>query len=558
MHFVQQSHSPHEKVEEVQPICTLGCICTLPVPKWECVLESLQGTAGQTLTLLSFCKTPVTQARGQGMGGGRGGRFGTGRGMGGGRGGYGGGRAPPRAQGWEPVDRSKQACVFFAQGKCTKGEACPFSHSNPAEGGYNQASVSAPPSQPQAAPGGRFQPLSAGRPLAHMPAARDGDAPQTEIQAAVPGGTNGVKISSLGLSGKGRGVASSSVAERSGPGLSSNQIVTVGGGTAGPAAVVGGAGKASFTTGRNGQQARGAASYDQRRETPGHTGIIALPDGGFVTRKRAAELQLGRDDRSATEPRHVRQRDSREQGRAQERNPASRSGNGGVAPGGRVSIMDRLGPAKQSPERPSTRVRVVAPNRLRPEVPGQPLQKREEPRQHTTPLDRPVLQTSSPSPLPRSRVQSSARFTRRTESGRGDGVSALQVTRPTAATQQQKSPTLDFKIPTLDEIKSRKAKAEGAAPEAAKKREGRPDTMEKDGQGYAGSKERKPDTTTSSNQSGTAVVSVALTPHSSGSPVAAEVQTPVVGPAPTPAPTAVQSHPPQLDAEDMDEFSEWL
>lgn len=504
------------------------------------------GSAEQKLHSDFVAYFSVTQARGQGMGGGRGGRFGTGRGMGGGRGGFGGGRGPPRAQGWETVDRSKQACVFFAQGKCTKGDACSFSHSNPAEGGVNQAPVSAP----QGVPGGQ---VPAGPPLARMPAARDANASQTEVRAAVAEESNGVNINSAGFPGKGRGAASASVAV-----LSSNQVGAFGGGTTGPAAVVGGAGKTSYVTGRNGQHP--ASSLDQRQETPGHTGIIALPDGGFVTRKRAAELQLGRDERSETEPRQVRQRDDREHGRAQERRPALRSGNRGVTPGGRVSIMDRLGPAKQSPERESTRARVVAPAMPRPEVPGQQVRRREEPRQHSTPVERPVLQPSSPTPLPRSRVQSSARLTHRAESGRGDGVSASQVARPTTVAQQQKPSALDFKIPTLDEIKSRKAKAEGAAPEAAKRREGRPGNVAKGGQLYAGSTERwKHGSTTSANRSEAAVDPDVLTPHSSAPAVAAEVQTPVAEPAPAPAHApAVQSDPPQLDAEDMDEFSEWL
>lgn len=495
------------------------------------------------------------------MGGGRGSRFGTGRGMGGGWGGFGGGRGPPRPQGWETVDRSMQACVFFAQGKCTKGEACPFSHSKPTEGGYNQAPVSAPASQPLAAPGGRLQPVPAGPPLARTPATRDGDAhaPQTEVTAPAAVRTNGVIISSAGFSGGGRGLASASVTERNG-GLSSSQGSAFGGGTTGPAAVVGGAGPTSYMTGRTGQQARVPVSLDKRQDTPGQAGIIALPDGGFVTRKRAAELQLGRDEDSAAEPRQVRQRDGREHGRAQERRPALRLGNGSATPGGRVSIMDRLGPAKQSPERASARARVVAPTRPRPEVPRQPVRKREEPRQHTTPVERPVLQTSSPSLLPTSRVQSSVRLTRRTESGRGDGAS--QASRPTAGTQRQKSSGLDFKIPTLDEIKSRKAKAEAAAPEAAKRREMRAGTTAKGSPGYADSKEREPDTTTVANQSIAAIVSDPLTSRSSAPAAAAEVQTPVVEPAPAaflaPAPTPAQSDPPQLDAEDMDEFSEWL
>ena len=471
------------------------------------------------------------------MVGGRGGRFGAGRGISGGRGGFGGGRGPPRAQGWETVDRSKQACVFFAQGKCTKGEACPFSHSKPAEGSYNQAPVSAPPLQPSAAPGGRLQPVQAVPPLAH--------APQAQVTAAAAVGTNGVKISSAGFSAKGRGLASASVMERKEPELPSSQGGPFSGGTSGTAAVVGSTGKTSYMIGRNGQEARVAASLDKRQETLGQTGIIALPDGGFVTRKRAAELQLGREERSAVEHRQVRQRDGREHGKAQERRPV-RMGNGSATPGGRLSIMDRLGPAKHSPERASVRARVVAPTRARPEVPGQPVWKLEEP------VERAVLQTSSPLPLPRPRVQSSVRLTRRTESGRGDGISASQVTRPTPATQQQKSSALDFKIPTLDEIKSRKAKAEGAAPAAPKKREGRPETTAKGSPGFAGSTERGPNTTTAVKRSEAAAVLDTQTSRSSAPAVAAEAQVPVVEPvlAPNPAP--------QLDAEDMDEFSEWL
>lgn len=490
------------------------------------------------------------------MGGGRGGRFGSGRGSGGR--GFVGGRAPPRAQGWETVDRSKQACVFFAQGKCTKGDACPFSHATSAIGGVSQPVVGHTPEraavaegqvQPTAAdtPLSRLPPAAADPPLSRIPVGHNGDRPRTEASASER--TNGVSIGSTGLSSQGGALASASVAGRNGPGPSSNQDDAFGGGTfaTGPAAAVLSTTKTHLTD-RNGQT-RATASLNQRQETQGHAGIIALPDGGFVTRKRAAELQLGRDERCVTKPRQSRQRNDREQGRAQERRSALLSGNRGSPPSGRVSIMDRLGPAKQATERAPTKERIVGPVRTRPEVPGQQARKRELLRQHTS-VERPMVLTPSPSLLPRSRALGSTRPTRRAEGGRGDGVSTSPVARLTTMPQQQKSTALDFKIPTLDEIKSRKAKAEGP-PEAAKKREERSEHMSKVGQGLSANKDTKPDRAASGSFSRAAVSTAVESPLISTAVASAEVHISAPGP-------AVMSNPPQLDAEDMDEFSEWL
>lgn len=503
------------------------------------------------------------QARGQGIGGGRGGRFGGGRGMGVGRGGF-GGRAAGRGQGWEAVDRSKQACVFFAQGKCTKGDACPFSHANPAEGSVNQAPVSGQPPQPETTPVGRLPPAAIGPPPTRMTTGHNGVVPRTEINA--PAGTNGVRLGgSAGFSAQRGNPASAAAAGQNGA-TSFDQ----GGGAfaVSPAVVVGGASKATGGSG----QARVSASSNRHQEASGHTGIIALPDGGFVTRKRAAELQLGRNEVPETDARQVRQRDGREQSRTQERRPELMAGGSrGAQPGGRVSILHRLGPAKPAPERAAperaapTRTRAVAPTRARPEVPVLEARKREGPRQHATPAERQVAQDSSVSSLPRSRGLASALPTRRTESGRSDGVSTSPVARPSGLTQHQKhkkSTALDFKIPTLDEIKSRKAKAEGAT-----KREGKSNDVVKSDRDYAGSKESKPDPITSaSGFSHSAVVPDVPTSHSSAPagtaeaqpPVEVQTPVPVQTPAPAPAPAAHISDPPQLDAEDMAEFSEWL
>lgn len=100
--------------------------------------------------------------------------------------------------------------------------------------------------------------------------------------------------------------------------------------------------------------------------------------------------------------------------------------------------------------------------------------------------------------------------------------------------------TLDFKITSLGEIKSRKAKAEVAEARGAALREAQKAGVKpQSGKGLA----------TVKGNSFEEATNVAFTT------VAKEVPTPAPTPAPVPA---VPVDPPQLDAEDMDEFSEWL
>lgn len=471
------------------------------------------------------------------MSGGRGGRFGGGRGMAAGRGGFGGGRGGPRSQGWETVDRSKQTCVFFVQGKCTKGDACPFSHAIPSEGGVSQAAEANHPPQRAAVPVGRPQPPAMDSSPAPVPAARNDSVPQTKTSASEA--SRGGETEAMGIPGQSLASVRVSGAGREEARSFSRRVGAFGDGAskADPALAVASAGM-TYVTARNGQ-AHATSSSDQRQGAPG---IIVLPDGGLVTRKRAAELQLRKDERGDAEARNVRQRDGREQGRAQERRPTS--GSRGVLPVGRVPILDRLGPVTQASDTAPTTERIVAPARIRREAPTLQARKREEPRPHVTPVERPGLQPSSSSSLPRSRVMASALPTRRTGGGRGaDGDSTSAIARP-AEVAQRKSSALDFKIPTLDEIKSRKAKAEVAAPRVATKRD----------QALSASNGEKPMTATPA-----APAAVEEAPTSPNSVVATTVGVQPSLPLPAPAPTpTVQSDPPQLDAEDMDEFSEWL
>lgn len=472
------------------------------------------------------------------MGGGRGGRFGGGRGMAAGRGGFGGGRGGPRSQGWETVDRSKQTCVFFVQGKCTKGDACPFSHAIPSEGGVSQAAEANHPPQSAVVPEGRPQPPAMDSSPAPVPAARKDSVQQTKTSASEA--TQGGVMNAMRIPGQSSASVRVSGTGREEAGSFPRRVGAFGDGAskADPTLAVASAGKA-YVTARNGQ-ARATSSSDQRQEAPG---IIVLPDGGLVTRKRAAELQLRKDERGDAGARNVRQLDGREQGRAQERRPVA-SGSRGVLPVGRVPILDRLGPMKQASDTGPTTERIVAPARIRREAPTLQARKREEPRPHIAPVERPGLQPSSSSSLPRSRVMASALPTRRTGAGwGGDSDSTSAIARP-AAMAQRKSSALDFKIPTLDEIKSRKAKAEVVAPRVATKRD----------QTLSASNGEKPMTATPAAPA--AVEEAPTAPNSVVSTTVGE-QPSLPLPAPAPTPT-VQSDPPQLDAEDMDEFSEWL
>ena len=359
------------------------------------------------------------QARGHGAGGARGGRFATGRGMGGGRGVFAGGRGGSRPQAWEATDRSKMPCVFFAQGKCAKGDACPFSHATPAEGSNHQEADPVNPPQRAALPDGRVRP-GPGQPFAHTPTGRDDILPQSEQLG--PDRINGVGIGRPSHSGHGEDLLRTSALRRSEPEPPRHQDSKFRGAplTTDSPAVFGAGGKAYVggpsrhlpvqaavrtmkpstettaacsnmhrpATGHQQRdlflgghdQARTAAPLQQREKAPSQAGIIALSDGGFVTRKRAAELQLLKDDRSEAEPRRVRPRDGREQVRAQEPRPRPGMPESWAAPpGGKLSILDRLGPAKQSSASAPARERAVGPVQSRPGVPGPPFRAREDP-----------------------------------------------------------------------------------------------------------------------------------------------------------------------------------
>ncbi|CAM9199301.1 unnamed protein product [Laminaria digitata] len=506
-----------------------------------------------------FCKDaancsfqhPASGARGHGAGGARGGRFATGRGMGGGRGAFAGGRGGLRPQAWEAVDRSKQSCVFFAQGKCAKGDACPFSHGTPAEGGNHQEADPVNPAQRAAVPDGRVR-AGPGQPFARGPAGRDDTLPQSEQLGSDR--TNGAIIDRPSHATHGEDLPRTSAVRRSEPEPPRHQDSKFRGAplSTGPPAVFGAGGKAfrDLFQGRH-DQARTATPLQQREKAPSQAGIIALSDGGFVTRKRAAELQLLKDDHSGAEPRRVRPRDGREQVRAQEPRPGMPESRA-APPGGKLSILDRLGPVKQAPASAPARERAVGPVQTRPDVPGPPFRAREEPprQHHSEPADRP---RNSLQPLSRPQGLGAARPTRRTEGGKGDSVSTGKGLPARQNVQHKPVPAkldfkmqhkpapakLDFKITSLGEIKSRKAKAEvtgaGVALREAQNTAGEP----KSGRGLATVKGSSFETAAASGFSAA---------------VTQEVQ----APAPAPSAPAVPFDPPQLDAEDMDEFSEWL
>lgn len=341
--------------------------------------------------------------------------------MGGGRGVFAGGRGGSRPQAWEAADRSKQPCVFFAQDKCVKGDACPFSHATPAEGGNHQEANPVNPPQRAAVPDARVRP-GPGQPFAHAPAGRDDTLPHTEQLG--PDRTNDVGIGRPSHSGHGEDLQHTSALRRSDPGPPRHQDSKFRSAplTTGSPAMFGAGGKA-YVGGPSRQlpvqaavrtmkpstetsaassnmhkpgtghqqrdlfqgghdQARSASPLQQREKASSQAGIIALSDGGFVTRKRAAELQLLKDDRSEAEPRRVRPRDGRGQVRAQDPRPGM-SESRGVPPGGKLSILDRLGPAQQSPASAPARERAVGPVQSRPGIPGLPFRAREDPpRQH--------------------------------------------------------------------------------------------------------------------------------------------------------------------------------
>lgn len=551
----------------------------------------------------------VFQGRGHGPSGGRGGRFTGGRGMGGGRGGA-------RAQAWDAVDRSKQLCVFFAQGKCTKGDKCPFSHTTSVEG-VSQAAEPADTIQRAQIAGAQVRPTEQGSRSSapaisnsETPVAprsdrdrthgtgidqnsdvkrtaaprRTGEAPPPRQSSTFRGapltsgppvvyGSNGKQY----MMGPDGAVPLEAVIRT----LDAGQ----GGGTSSPVAPSSPVQEQQHGTSHGSRDRSGAASAKHTADSPpGQTGIITLPDGGFVTRKRAAELQLLRGG-PGKELRRARPREGRVQEKSQQRGRGLPDGRGSPLDS-RVSIMDRLGPAKKAQDKIPPRERPAAFANIRPEerravpvgirqdAPVPPPLKQEEPRHRSRQLGQPrnSLQMSAPSPLSRSQGLGATRPERGQESARRSGVSSLQgqvvkltterkptERKPTERKPTERKPTerkpierkpierkpterkpavLNFKVTTLDEIKSRKAKAEAAVVQASTNAKG---------------------TSAGGERINVPLERVTRDVDSETPAVVEDAQTsvPHIDPVSIIAPV-IHSSPPQLDAADMDEFGEWL
>lgn len=438
--------------------------------------------------------------------------------MSGTRGAFTGGRGSSRAP-LEAVDRSKQSCVFFAQGKCTKGDACPFSHASPLNDATGQAvsrGIGPDNEQKRAGIQGEYTKPVSEQPFEAISIGRNDDMHE-QIKDGQANGTVAF-----------RGAAVRSNEERapgmqmSGANLSPPTDVEVGPGpfSAGPPVVIGGDGK-TYVVGPEGlvpldavMRTMASTSKENSTSTPsstppnpttaqphqrstlndsndrarvtvasnpsqpqtlekasGKSGIITLPDGGFVTRKRAAKMKLLDDVYGEKDFKCVRERNAQEQSVRHERRLEKTEGRATVQAGGRPSIMDRLGPAKQPPGTATSAEKVVAPPRTRSEAPGQPAKMREEPRQPSTLVDRlrDGSQVNRPFPLSRPKSLGTARPTRRLDESAGQTALPRKptVARPTV---NHNTASLDFKVPTLDEIKSRKRKAEKARVEETAKK----------------------------------------------------------------------------------------
>lgn len=529
--------------------------------------------------------------------------------MGAGRGAFAGGRGSSRPSPWDAIDRSAQPCVFFAQEMCTKGDSCPFSHA--AAGSGNDSNG---------------QRISQESDTSHTLPRGDTLAVRVQTQAD----TNVVSVAETPHGEKHLNQVLDSA--QTGNGLPNQDGVVGSVSSSGGPPLVKGSDGAMYVIGPDGPVAldavvrtmgvgRGTSAAppdlpkqsalpekresiyqgtsDQRRASgilrpaqetakksdnalvlntpdraPTQGGVIALADGGFITRKRAAEMQL-RDDSSDRRVRQIRQREVGDQEKSREHQggvPETRS----VATGSsRGSIMDRLGPARPTQGRTPIADRATAPARLARPTQGRipptvragalgparqqhigvptaekapnPVRirteagKREEKRQHNAPPpDRVKIssQTFVSSALSIPQVLGTTRQTQRSGGGRGDGGSVIKGLG--TSTPTSKSSALDFKVPTLDEIKSRKAKAARGTVKATivtpqdktrEKPEGR-------------SMEEKSDMARKDMES------PAQGPSSPAPPLPG-----VTMPSPGAAAPPIE---PQLHAADMDEFSEWL
>lgn len=566
--------------------------------------------------------------------------------MGGGRVAFAGGRGSSRAFPWEAIDRSVQHCIFFAQGKCTKGDLCPFSHACPDLGISGGAQRSTDTSS-----------LSHLLQRTEMPTVQESTV-NTLSGCGHSGVVDGSALSKMGPSR--RHAAFGSIPNAGGPPF----VVGPDGATyvIGPDGPVfldtvvriadSGRANGAFAVpakpltpverqdsmyhgnddrGRGSAISRPSEKVATKLDTSGAVqppemalsqgGVIALPDGGFITRKRAAELQL-RDNLGEKHVRHARQRELGEHDKTRERRSGIQESSATSTGSSRGSIMDRLGPARpaqstvptvdtsmgsvrpaqlthgmaQAADQPSASVgtgrlttckaqpaeratgysgparlvlgkdvvndrsvgtegpttgrarpaekttgysglarlvpgrdtavdRGMGPIRNRPDTLGQLGAKRDDKRQH-----------NSSSVLSMPQALGTARQIPRLDGGRVDRTSVYK--KLDTSNTKDPSNSVNFKVPTLEEIKNRKAKADKSIAKTT------PVSLQETKKGNGGSPTARNPRFSPQEQ------------RRASSPWASKVQdTKLAPPSPEVALPPVQ---PQLHAADMDEFSEWL
>ncbi|CAM9918825.1 unnamed protein product, partial [Sphacelaria rigidula] len=486
---------------------------------------------------------------------GPGGRFGSGRGIGGGRGVFAGGRGIPRPSPWDGMDRSSQPCVFFAQEKCTKGDACPFSHADAGAGNEGSARRSTQASHASHTPQGTTD-VSAGlieahpiAPVASSPEARYGENLHSGSAQPPKGSPNptaalgsvpspGSPPLMLGPDG------TMYVIGPDGP-VPLDAVVRTMGARAGSSVAPSGVSNQTKAENpsRNGQspapsssssaqnlekKGDAAPSLHTSEKAPSQGGVIALPDGGFITRKRAAEMHL-RDGSSESQVRHVRQRELGKHEKPRPQHVGVPESRVTAAGSSRGSIMDRLGPARPTQGRSAIADRANAPSGLARHT--RSTGRREEGRavHAAVPAERQKLSSQTPisSVLSMPQALGTTRQSRRADGGREEGGSVAKTLGN--STTASKSSSLNFKVPTLDEIKRKKAKAARGAKKA---------TIFSAHQNIDG------------NRAGRPAENADVAPQEVSTPDLAKVS---VSPLAAERPSGTQLH-----AADLDEFSEWL
>lgn len=439
------------------------------------------------------------------MRGGVGGRFGPGRGVVGGRGMF--GRGNLRQSAWESMDRSTQPCVFFAQGKCVKGDVCQFSHAASMALAKDTTSmkslpVDSPSKQEQTDRSGSLANMEhSEEPLARISHFRDrassnvtpmrpSDGKSSDVDNSM--GVRTLKTECVKPESK---KTSISVSQTGMPSRleGAPEMMQL---AAGPPVVVGSDG-ARYMLGPDGpvpleavertmgmghsavtlqpahmkaisshqpedgvlskrDEARVVAPRSMEKSSP-QGGIIALPDGGFITRKRAAELQRSQNSNGVRELRPTSQEEEQDSA-LRKRRPGVTDERG--ASGTRVSIMDRLGPAPITQSKSSVSERTVNHVHSRPDVSEPRPVARDIKRKRTVPPERRKMgpQGTASSALSRSLALSTVRHAKVPDGPQaGHMVNLRGLDRSSTAGT---SSTLDFKVPTLEEIKNRKASAQ--------------------------------------------------------------------------------------------------